>query len=331
MDRQESGAAKSRDIGDGLVQASDTPPIRYAKLGYVALGVTDIEASRHFYCDLLGLELTGSGPEGELFLRCSGDHHNIILYPSARAGLRRVAFQVESEADLDRLTQLARDEGLNHVEVDKADCEVLRQGRSIRFVEPITGAPLEFFARQQSDLTFTSTVADIQRLGHVVMMTPAYEQAVDFFLKRMNFRCSDAIGERVCFMRCFPNPLHHSFGIGRGPSRGLHHINFMVSHIDDIGKALWRMQNNGVEIVYGPGRHPPSDSVFLYFSDPDGITCEYSFGMEEFPEQDARAPRSLPQVQESSDAWGGPPPRIQPALIESDEEPLVDVAAVGIV
>jgi len=44
--------------------------------------------------------------------------------------------------------------------------------------------------------------------------------------------------------------------------------------------------------------------VFLYFLDPDGITLEYSFGMEEFLESDAREARVLPAAPESIDSWG---------------------------
>ena len=47
--------------------------------------------------------------------------------------------------------------------------------------------------------------------------------------------------------------------------------------------------------------------MFLYFLDPDGLTLEYSFGMEEFPEIDARAPRRLPPGLDSIDYWGGAP------------------------
>ena len=59
-----------------------------------------------------------------------------------------------------------------------------------------------------------------------------------------------------------------------------------------------------MDIVFGLGRHPPSESIFLYFLDPDGMTAEYSFGMEEFPVQDARKPRVLPPTQDSVDYWG---------------------------
>jgi 2,3-dihydroxy-p-cumate/2,3-dihydroxybenzoate 3,4-dioxygenase len=79
----------------------------------------------------------------------------------------------------------------------------------------------------------------------------------------------------------------------------------MVSAIDDIGIAINRFKRAGVPIVFGPGRHPASESVFLYFLDPDGLTLEYSFGMEEFPEVSPREPRVLPPVPESIDGWGG--------------------------
>jgi 2,3-dihydroxy-p-cumate/2,3-dihydroxybenzoate 3,4-dioxygenase len=44
--------------------------------------------------------------------------------------------------------------------------------------------------------------------------------------------------------------------------------------------------------------------VFLYFLDPDGLTLEYSFGMETFPAQGAREPRAWPAVPASVDLWG---------------------------
>ena len=73
---------------------------RYSRLGYVALNVTDIERSVDFYERLLGLQLVGRGKSGEAYFRCSNDHHNVVLYPAPIAGLKRVGFLMESEADL---------------------------------------------------------------------------------------------------------------------------------------------------------------------------------------------------------------------------------------
>ena len=57
-----------------------------------------------------------------------------------------------------------------------------------------------------------------------------------------------------------------------------------------------RLRKAEVPIVYGPGRHPPSGSFFLYFLDPDGMTLEYSHGMEEFPESRFAAAGSVEEM-----------------------------------
>ena len=71
----------------------------------------------------------------------------------------------------------------------------------------------------------------------------------------------------------------------------------------DIGRGISRFNKAQVPIVNGPGRHPPSGSMFLYYLDPDGITVEYSFGMEEFPAEGARKPRVMEPIKASIDYW----------------------------
>jgi 2,3-dihydroxy-p-cumate/2,3-dihydroxybenzoate 3,4-dioxygenase len=282
---------------------------RYSKLGYVALNVSDLDRSRHFYETLWGLEHTETGTGGELYFRCSDDHHNVVLYPSAaRPGLKRVGWEMESERELDELAAAVAEHGIAVRELDAAERATLHQGRTIRFSDPYTGVTHEYYAEMRSfgGQPYTATVAKIQRLGHLVLWTPRYDEAVDFYLNVLNFRNSDTVEGAVTFMRCFPNPFHHSIGLANGKRRGLHHVNFMVTEIDDIGRGMWRFQANDVPIVRGPGRHPPSGSVFLYVLDPDELTVEYSFGMEEFPEQNPRKPRLLAPVPESLDYWNCP-------------------------
>jgi 2,3-dihydroxy-p-cumate/2,3-dihydroxybenzoate 3,4-dioxygenase len=286
--------------------------IRYQKLGYVALNVTDLERSVRFYRETLGLQDVGRDdgaiPGGAHHFRCSEDHHNIVLCAGAAPGLKRIGFEMESRAELERLYELLQNKGLTVWEVPAEECAALHQGRSIRMVEPFTGATFEFYEsmREFGGQPYQPTVAKIQRLGHTVLRTPDYAEAVAFFTGVLNFKVSDSIEEAVTFMRCFPNPFHHSLGIGKGKVRGLHHVNFMVTEVDDIGRAIWRFNHEKVAIVNGPGRHPPSGSMFLYFLDPDGMTLEYSFGMEEFPEVAPRKPRVLEPIRASFDYWGAP-------------------------
>ena len=281
---------------------------RFKRLAYVALNVTDVDRTAAFLRDIVGLADGAPAQDGVRFLRCSADHHNIVLFAAKEPGLRRIAFEMESESDLDAVHAHLGEIGLDPVEVPQAERRALGHTRSIRFVEPNSGLTVELMAGMSQLATpYRPTHTQIVRLGHMVVGTTQPQRTIDFFVNKLNFKVSDIVDEMVTFMRCFPNPLHHSLGIGLAPECRLHHVNFMVNDIDDIGRALNRLKKNNVPIVYGPGRHPPSGSIFLYFLDPDGMTWEFSFGMEEFPEHEPREPRVLPKTLESFDFWGGVP------------------------
>ncbi|MBI5619261.1 MAG: VOC family protein [Gammaproteobacteria bacterium] len=283
------------------------PPFNYRKLAYAALDVTDLDASVRFYRDLVGLDLVQQD-ETVAFLRCSRDHHNLVLYRGAVPGLRRAAYEMAGAADLEAAFEFHAARGLAPRWLDEAACRVLNQGRTFRVREPASGLTFELFDRMtQLALPYRHTVTKIARLGHIVVGTPDYDAARARLMDDFNFAVSDFVEGRFSWMRCYPNPLHHTFAMGLSERRHLHHVNFMVTDVDDIGEAMNRMKKAGVEIVFGPGRHLPSTSIFLYFLDPDGMTIEFSFGMEEIPAGNGRLPRMLEMHPNTMDIWGSSP------------------------
>lgn len=279
---------------------------RYRKLSYVALDVTDRARSAAFMQEMLGLQAAESASPDIALLRCDANHHSVALCQAASPGLRRVAFEMESETDLDKADAHLQGLGIATRWLPDEECAALGISRALRFTEPTAGLTLEFLSKM-APAAFQPTVTQIARLGHVVFGSTQYPKTVQFFRNQLNFRVSDEVNGWVTFMRCFPNPYHHSLGVASAPQNRLHHVNFMVTDLDDVGRALNRFRKANVPIVYGPGRHPPSGSVFLYFLDPDGMTMEFSFGMEEFPEVGPREPRVLPPALDSFDYWGGMP------------------------
>jgi catechol 2,3-dioxygenase-like lactoylglutathione lyase family enzyme len=99
-------------------------PIRVRELGHVALFVRDLEATRHFYRDVLGLRETGTGKNGRIVFFSAGVHHHDVSCELARAqgpgvqpkgvpGLYHVAFDVGlSLDDLAAARRLAESHGL---------------------------------------------------------------------------------------------------------------------------------------------------------------------------------------------------------------------------
>jgi len=282
----------------GLPAVSRASGIRYRELSYVALNVSSLERSRAFYEEMLGLQFSGTGDDGCAFFRCSGNHHNVVLYQSPYPGLRQIGWELENDDTLDAAfaALTARDVPVRWLAA--AESDALHLDRAFCMLDPTTGVRHDYFSaigRFAVD-PFKPTVANILRIGHVVLKTDRYDDAIAFATKTLNFRVSDHVRNKVTFMRAFPQPYHHGVGIINGGTRMLHHVNFMVDTIDDIGRALARMKANSIPVVYGPGRHPPSDSIFLYFLDPDGLTLEYSFGMEMFPEHEPRKPRMFEPI-----------------------------------
>ncbi len=282
---------------------------RYKRLGYLALNVSDVERSSGFYRDTVGLQSVPGSDSRVRYLRCSDKHHDIALF-AGEPGLKRVGFELESAAQIEPLRRSLAGAGRPFIDIPPADQAAMHTGPGIRTWEPVSGCTLDFYAGMDGNdgvPAFEPTVAKIQRLGHFVLRSADPAASVRYFTDVLNFKISDAIDGAVTFMRCFPNPFHHSFGVGNGRGQSsLHHLNFMVSDTDDIGTSLWRLKKLGIPIVNGPGRHLPSGSMFLYYLDPDGITVEYSFGMEEFPEDGPREPRVLAPVPKSFDLWEGP-------------------------
>jgi 2,3-dihydroxy-p-cumate/2,3-dihydroxybenzoate 3,4-dioxygenase len=280
---------------------------RYRGLAGATLNVTDLPRSIEFYRDMVGLELVELSPDHAV-IRCSDRWSDLVLHAHTEAGLKRVAFELETEADWMAAREHFASLGLAIETLDAETCARLHQGNTFRLREPNSGLQFEFLVdAERTTIPFSPSVAKFTRVGHVVIEVADLDGVLQFLLGRANFRTSDYVEGKIHFLRCFPNPLHHSFAVQQGSTNRLHHINFMVTDIDDVGRAMNRMRKAGVQIVFGPGRHDPSGSVFIYFLDPDRMTLEYSFGMEEFPEDASREARRLAATPEVLDIWGGVP------------------------
>jgi 2,3-dihydroxy-p-cumate/2,3-dihydroxybenzoate 3,4-dioxygenase len=287
-------------------------PFRYRKPGYVALNVSDVGRTAAFAQDIVGLEDSGTGPDGQRYFRCGPDRHCIVLYKSDQPGFKRGAFELESEADVERAFGYYTDLGWRPEWLGDEERIInnLTLTPAFRVQEKMTGATFEYYGRMdQTIVRFPARLAKIQRLGHFALSVPDVVATAKHMEQTMGFIVSDYVSKFAALMRAFPNPNHHSFALAFSSTGKPHfnHVNFMVSDIDDVGSLKYRLERHQIKIVFGMGRHPTSDSVFLYFLDPDGLTWEYSYGMEQFPETGYRQARAMSARPEDFDVWGARP------------------------
>ncbi len=76
--------------------------VRPRKLGHVVLGSTDQEGSQRFFSTGLGLKVSDAVPGLAAFMRCSTDHHNVLIQQAPLAFLHHTAWEVDDIDEVGR-------------------------------------------------------------------------------------------------------------------------------------------------------------------------------------------------------------------------------------
>lgn len=79
-----------------------TSPVVPRKLGHVVLGSTDQEGSHRFFTEGLGFKVSDVIPGIAAFLRCTTDHHNVLLQSAPVPYLHHTSWQVEDVDEVGR-------------------------------------------------------------------------------------------------------------------------------------------------------------------------------------------------------------------------------------
>jgi catechol 2,3-dioxygenase-like lactoylglutathione lyase family enzyme len=80
-------------------------PVRPRRLGHVAIGSTDAPTTRRFFTDGLGFKVSDELRGLATFMRCSYDHHNVVVQPAPVAFLHHSSWEVD---DVDEIGRGAR-------------------------------------------------------------------------------------------------------------------------------------------------------------------------------------------------------------------------------
>jgi catechol 2,3-dioxygenase-like lactoylglutathione lyase family enzyme len=91
------------DRANGRAPAIErTNKLRPRRLGHVVVGSLDQEASQEFFTRGLGFKVTDHVPSLASFLRCSTDHHNLLLQQAPLNFLHHTAWEVDDVDEVGR-------------------------------------------------------------------------------------------------------------------------------------------------------------------------------------------------------------------------------------
>ena len=256
------------------------PPCRITRTSHFVMTVRDLDASQHFYTEVLGLVVSARDADA-LYLRGVEEacHHSLVLRRSSGEPLcKRVGMRVMTEDDLDRAHDAFAAAGCDPRFVDAP-----YQGRTLHLIDPV-GAPIELTARMDAMprmITRFSTHKGgcAQRIDHCQILSPNVRQATQFWME-MGFRASEYIapegGDDIfgVFLQRKGNPHDIVFFNGEGPR--LHHFAYAAAETHNLLRAcdIAGEMGFGRDVERGPGRNGPGHALFVYFRDPDGHRVE---------------------------------------------------------
>ena len=290
----EQGARKGEHPG-----RSRNPVIKVQDIAWLEFQKPDLARAEAF-ANAFGFA-TALRTHDELHLRgTDADTPCVIIRRGSGSRFLGAAYQAENEADVLRLAGATRadtrplPETLGGLTVDLVD----PSGVPVRVVAGTH--PLESLSSQSPHiLNFGRELlrvnamqrpprepAKVQRLGHVVLQTTRYREALNWYLDNLGMIVSDFLffpgqrerGPTMSFIRCDRGSTpadHHTLALALGPQNRYVHSAYQVCDLDALAAGGEYLAELGYFRSWGIGRHIQGSQIFDYWRDPDGFMVEH--------------------------------------------------------
>jgi 2,3-dihydroxybiphenyl 1,2-dioxygenase len=268
---------------------------RVTQLGYLGIGVSDVDAWKRFAAHTLGLQAHDPDSDGTLFLKMDEYHHRFALHANGHDDVDFVGWEVADEHALNAIRGQLEEAGVA-LAAGSADLAAQRRVVDLIVFDDPDGVRTEVFYGPlvNYDRPFASPRAisgfetGTQGLGHIVLAVEDVERSIHFYRDVLGMRISDFVqtsrmapagsaSRRMAFFHC--NPRHHSVAfLGASIKPRLRHFMLQTQSLDDVGSTYTLCQDEGVPVNRTLGRHTNDHMVSFYMESPSGFEVEYGWG-----------------------------------------------------
>ena len=236
------------------------PPFKIVRLSHVDFGVTDLVASKAFYADTLGLQITDANADA-VYLRALEErgHHCLVLHKSDTPHVKSLSFKVYDEDQLDKAHAWFSSKGHSVEWVERP-----YQGRTLATTDN-SGMPVEFYSKMERLEPIHQKYALYKgvkplRIDHFNCFATDVDATVDFYNKigfRVTEYTEDEESKRLWAAWTHRKGGVHDIAFTNGSGPRLHHTAFWVPTPLNIIDLLDLMSTTGylANIERGPGRH----------------------------------------------------------------------------
>lgn len=307
---------------------SRNPVIKVADIAWLEFDKPDLTRAEAF-ARAFGFQ-TARHRAGELHLRGTrAGGPCVILRRGPRTRFAGVAFRACDEVDVlrlaDRLGAATRPlpEDIGGLSVDLVD----PSGMPVRVVAGMHELP-ELSGQRPHAFNFGHDIARantaqrpprvparIERLGHLVVQSTKYLEALNWYLDNLGMIVSDFLffpgqrerGPTMSFIRCDRGSTpadHHTLAMALGPANRYVHSAYQVSDLDALAAGGEYLRERGYFRSWGIGRHIQGSQIFDYWRDPDGFLVEHFADGDMF--DDTLEPGWAPFTASGLAQWGPP-------------------------
>ena len=259
---------------------------------YIVLESSNPPAVNKYLGEVIGLMPGVATPGGASTWRADGKAQRVVLKEGQANDATCIGFELASREALDAAVARLRQLGLDPVTGTPAQISERRVTEMVRVPAP-WGVEVELVLGLEKAATpFKSAVypngfvTDNQGFGHFVFGVAGadvYEASRQFALDGLGLKLSDTLRMpmgpvelKVSFFHC--NARHHSLAVAQIPApevpQKLHHINFEVKQVADVGAAFERALAAGTPLANMLGQHENDGMVSFYSVGPDGWQVE---------------------------------------------------------
>jgi catechol 2,3-dioxygenase-like lactoylglutathione lyase family enzyme len=305
--------------------------IKALELAYVRIQVPDLDEAERFFT-AFGLP-TQVKTADRLYARGTGPDHHLIVAHRGEQRLLATAYELRSEADLERASRLPDASAIQPIDGPGGGWRVMLtdlDGNGVELVhgitkiEPIEVPKQEFNFAAVRDRRRNAVIrphkgpSHVLRIGHVVIRSPdvaalsAWYQRVLGLLESDDVPAPDGDGLLMSFVRLDQGETpvdHHVMQILKAGKNRIHHLSFEVQDIDDLYVGHEAMREAGFRHMWGIGRHVQGSQIFDYWIDPFGVMYEHWTDSDRL---DATVAKGVTPLDEMHAPWG---PEMPPDFI----------------
>lgn len=283
-------------------------------LGYLVLGVKDLDAWATFATNIMGFQI-GVKTDELLTLRMDQHSYRFILKKDPSDDLLSVGWDLSTEPQLEEYVEQLKSRGANVTQAP----ESLREDRKVAklyvcddpngfqhefYVGPTQEAGVDYF---RSDVVRGGFKTGSLGLGHFVAVAKDIEESIKFYRDVLGLKVSGYMNPPGVFKVAFfhvKNGRYHTMATGEVPiPKKIMHFAVEANDFNDVGMALDRAVAADIPITSSMGHHPNAQSTSFYMANPSGYEIEMLSGELTIDDDDWQ----IKTYHEFSD-WGHKPP-----------------------